>query len=300
MLSFGQLHERGWSRHRIESEILLDRWTQVAPRVVALQNGPLQSAQLRWLGVLHAGRSSRLSHATACQEAGLRFVLDDPLVHVLTAKSDEVSPLPGFRFHQTRRPFHAWTHLGGGVPRVRLEHAALLTAERDNHLRRAVGLLAACVQQGLSTAERLLDASVDIAKLRHGAVLRASLHDIAGGAHSFAEIDIGKLCRVAGLRQPDRQRIRPDRSGNRRYLDCEWILEDGTIVVLEIDGSFHMRTDHWWRDMKRERGVVLTGRVVLRCASAEIRLTPERIIEDLRAARVPAAASSRLVRRPSA
>jgi hypothetical protein len=300
VLSYEQLHSLGWSRHRIESEIALDRWTQVGPRVVVLQNGPLQPAQLRWLGVLHAGPSSRLTHATACQEAGLRFLLDDPMVHVLTAKSDEVSPLPGFRFHQTRRPFQRWTHPGGGLPRLRIEHAALLTAERDNHLRRAVGLLAACVQQRLSTAERLLDASVDIRKLRHGAVLRASLNDIAGGAHSFAEIDVGRLCREAGLRQPDRQRIRADRAGKRRYLDCEWILPDGSIVVLEIDGSFHMRTEHWWHDMKRERGVVLTGRRVLRCASAEIRIDPGAIVEDLVAIGVPPAAASRFVRVPSA
>jgi hypothetical protein len=289
VLSYVQLHALGWSRHRIESEIALDRWTQVAPRVVALQNSPLGRIQQLWLGVLHAGPSSRLSHASACQQAGLRFLLDDPMVHVLTAKSDEVSPLPGFWFHQSRRPFDRWIHPGGGVPRLRIEHAALLTAERDNRVRRAVGLLAACVQQRLTTAERLLVASAEIRKLRHGALFRASLGDIAGGAHSFAEIDIGRLCREAGLRSPDRQRVRLDKQGRRRYLDCEWVLEDGSIVVLEIDGSFHMRTDHWWRDMGRERAVVISGRRVLRCSSVELRTDPAAIIEDLRAIGVPPA-----------
>lgn len=296
VLAYDQLHELGWSRHRIESEVALDRWTHVAPRVVALQNAPLRRPQLLWLGVLHAGPSSRLSHGTACEEAGLSFLVDDPMVHVLTAKSADVSALPGFRFHQTRRPFQLWTHSGGGVPRLGIEHAALLTAERDNHLRRAIGLLAACVQQRLTTAERLLGASTDIRKLRHGAILRLALGDIAGGAHSFAEIDIGSLCKEAGLRPPDRQRIRPDRQGRRRYLDCEWVLPDGSIVVLEIDGSFHIRTSHWWKDMKRERGVVISGRRVLRCASVEIRLDPAGIIDDLVAIGVPSAAPTRFVR----
>ncbi|MGN6576485.1 MAG: hypothetical protein ACTHKG_12420 [Nocardioides sp.] len=300
MLAYGQLHELGWSRHRIESEVALDRWTQVAPRVVALQNGPLRRTQLLWLGALHAGPSSRLTHGTACEEAGLHFLVDDPTVHVLTAKSDDVSPLPGFWFHQTRRPFQRWSHSGTGIPRLRIEHAALLCAERDNHVRRAIGRLAACVQQRLTTAERLLDASSDIRKLRHGAVLRLALGDIAGGAHSFAEIDVGRLCTEAGLRPPDRQRIRPDRHGRRRYLDCEWILPDGSIVVLEIDGSFHIRTDHWWRDMRRERAVVISGRRVLRCASVEIRLDPAGIVDDLVAIGVPTALPTRFVRGQSA
>ena len=51
--------------------------------------------------------------------------------------------------------------------------------------------------------------------------------------------------------------------------------------MLEIDGSFHMRTEHWWRDMQRERSVVLSGRAVLRCSSVEIRLAPWAIVRDL-------------------
>lgn len=289
VLSFAQLRDLGWSRHRIGSEIALGRWTRVAPRVVALQNAPLTRDQALWVGVLHAGPRGLLSHGTACAEAGLRFLTDDARVHVLTAKSDDVAPLAGFCFHQTRRPFEGWRHTGGGPPRLRVEHAALLTAERDDHLRRAIGLLAACTQQRLTTAERLLEASREIHKLRHGALIRPALGDIAGGAESFAELDIGRLCRSAGLQQPQRQRVRRDQKGRRRYLDCEWELPDGRLLVLEVDGSFHMRTDHWWRDMARERSVVLTGRTVLRCASVELRLDPAGVLRDLRAAGVPAA-----------
>ena len=296
VLSFGQMRELGWSRHRIESEIRLDRWTQVAPRVVVLQNAPLTRWQALWVGVLHAAPHGVLTHATACTEAGLRFVTDDALVHVLTAKSDDVSPLPGFRFHETRRPFQEWRQPGIGPPRLRIEQAALLTAERDDHVRRGIGLLAASVQQGLTTADRLLEVSAGIRKLRHGAVLRAALGDIAGGAQSFAEIDVGRLGREAGLRAPDRQSVRLDKQGRRRYLDCEWFLPDGRVVVLEIDGSFHMRTEHWWRDMRRERGVVISGRAVLRCSSVEIRLEPQAIIADLVAIGVPQASAPRFVR----
>lgn len=276
----GQLRSLGWTPGRINHEIAVGRWSDVAPRVVAMQNGPLSEGQRLWLGPLHAGEGAALTHLTACVQGGLRWE-GDGVVHVLTAKGDLVSPLAGFRFHQTRRPFAAWLHPFATPARVDIEHAPLLTAERDRRLRRAIGLVAAVVQQRLSTADRLLSASVEMTKLRHGHDLRLALGDIAGGAHSFAEIDIGRLCADRGLRPPRRQVMRTDAGGRRRYLDCEWDLPDGRILVLEIDGSFHMRAENWWKDMQRERSVVLDGRVVLRCASIEIHLEPERIAADL-------------------
>lgn len=288
VLSRAQLKSRGWTPRRIEHELRVGRWTAVAPRVVALQNATLTRDQLGWLGVLHAGPTSALSHLSACEAAGLRWT-EEPLVHVVTARGDLVQPLPGLRFHQSRRPYPDWIQPASAPAALRVEHAALLAAERDKHRRRAVGLLAAHVQQRLTTATRLLGAACEISKLRNGALFRLALGDIAGGAHSFAEIDAGRLCTEAGLCPPDRQRIRLDRGGRRRYLDCEWVLADGRMLVLEIDGSFHMRTEHWWNDMRRERAVVLSGRTVLRCASVEIRLDPSSLVRDLVAAGVPAA-----------
>ena len=281
-----QLREAGLRHDQVEHEIAIGRWQSLAPTVVALHNGPLTRAQLEWLGVLHAGPGAVLSHLTACESAGLRWT-PEPLVHVLTPKGDLVAPLPGLRFHQTRRRYQGWVVAGSGPARLDVEHALLLTAERDHRLRRAVGLLAAAVQQGLTTAEKLQSAVVDIRKLRHGGIFSLMLGDIAGGAESFAEIDVVRLCREAGLAVPRRQRKRRDRSGRWRYLDLEWLLPDGRLLVLEVDGSFHLQTEHWWKDKKRERGVVISGRVVLRCATVELRLEPAGVIEDLIAAGVP-------------
>lgn len=286
VLHRAQLRDLGWNAHRVEREIRMDRWTAVAPNVVVMQNGPLQRAQQLWLGVLHAGSGSALTHLTACIEAGLRWEGDET-IHVVTTKGDLVTPLAGFVFHQTRRPFHQWPHPSASPLRVGIEAAALLTAERDSHFRRAMRLLASVVQQRLTTAERLMQTGLQITKLRHGAEFRLVLGDIAGGAQSFAEIDMGGLCAARGIVPPRRQAIRKDAGGRRRYLDCEWDLADGRVLVLEIDGSFHMRTENWWKDMQRERAVVTAGRVVLRCASVEIRLEPESIARDLLTMGVP-------------
>jgi hypothetical protein len=254
--------------------------------VVALQNAPLTHQQRLWLGVLHAGSGAVLSHLTACIEGGLRWTAP-PAIEVLTPKGDLVAPLPGFFFRQTRRRYDGWLAPTSGPPRLDIAHAAILTAERDRHVRRAIGLLAATVQQGLTVPDALLLAMDQVRKVRNGDRFRLALADIAGGAQSFAEIDVGRICREAGLAPPTRQRTRKDLQGRIRYLDCEWLLPDGRIIVLEVDGSFHMLTDHWWRDMKRERSIVVGGSSVLRCSSIEIRLEPEAIAQDLRAIGVP-------------
>lgn len=282
-----QLRALGWTAAQIRNEIRTRRWTPLTASVIGLQNAPLTYAQRLWLGVLHGGPGSVLSHATGCQRHGLRG-WDADRIEMLTPRRGALAPLPGFWFRQTRRPFDDWIHPSRTPPTLCIEVAALLAAERDPYLPRAIGRLAAIVQQRLSTAERLLSVSTEIPKLRHGRVLRRALGDIGGGAQSFAELKVGWLCRSAGLRPPDRQRVRPDATGRRRYLDCEWDLPDGRVLVLEVDGSFHFEAAHWSADMRRERDLIVAGCAILRCSSVELRLTPDDVIRDLRRMGVPA------------
>ena len=286
ILARRQLEALGWTDSHVDHELRFQRWQRPAPGVLALNTGELSDDQRLWVGVLHAGPGAVLSHLTAARRGGLRWVGRD-MIDVLTPKGDLVAPLDGYFFHQTRRPYFRWVHPTSGPPRLPLEHAALLAAERDRNVRRAIGLLAACVQQGLTTTDRLGSTIPMIRKLRHGKTFGLVLGDIAGGAQSFAEINVAKLCEDAGLAGPDRQVVRIDKEGRRRYLDCAWVLPDGRVVVLEIDGSFHSEVRAWWTDMRRERAVVIQGDTVLRCSSIELRLEPADVMADLRAIGVP-------------
>jgi hypothetical protein len=286
VLARRQLEAAGWTDSHIDHELRFLRWQTPAPGLVVLHTGPLDPEQRLWVGVLHAGQSAALSHLTAVRRAGLRWVGRDT-IEVLTPKGDLVPPLPGYFFHQTRRPYSRWVHPVTGPPRLPLEHAALLAAERDPNVRRAIGLLAACVQQGLTTSERLGFTIPAIRKLRHGKTFSLVLGDIAGGAHSFAELNVGRLCAGYGLTAPTRQVVRLDKEGRRRYLDCVWVMPDGRLVVLEIDGSFHAEVTAWWKDMKRERSVVIHGDTVLRCSTIELRLEAADVMDDLRRVGVP-------------
>ena len=282
----GQLAEAGWTRHHIAHEIGVGRWTQVASEVIAMQNAPLVRDQLLWLGVLHAGRGAVLSHGTTLEVNGLQH-WTSPVIDVLVPKSDTIERLDGFFFHETRRDYLPWIHPLRSPPQLRLEEASLLAAERKRSIKSGIGLLAASVQQGLTRAERLLTTSMTISKLRHGRHFRLALLDVMGGAHSFAEVDVGRRCRQFGLAPPLRQVFRYDRQGRRRYLDCVWELPDGTKLVLEVDGSFHLEAGSWWRDIARERGVVIDYGKVVRCSTYELRHEPAAVMHDLAALGVP-------------
>jgi hypothetical protein len=286
VISRRQLQMAGWSRHHVAHEVAFGRWSVVAPEVVALQNAPLTREQMMWLGVLHAGPGSAISHRTACELNNLTGWEGDQ-VEVLMAKSHTVDRLPGFVFHETRRDFRPWVHSAKSPPTLALDFAALLTAERQKRIPPGIGILAACVQQRLTTAPRLFTASKSMTKLRHGHHFRLALWDIEGGSQSFAELNVARNCLAFGLVPPTRQRVRRDATGRRRYLDLEWELSDGTVIILEVDGSFHLRIDNWWRDMKRERRVVIGGPKVLRCSTIEARLEFAEIARDLRQIGVP-------------
>ena len=286
VLSRKQLGDAGWPRFQIDHEVEIGRWQSPAPSVVVLHTGGLAGDQPLWVGVLHAGEGAVLTHLTAARRAGLRWTGGGP-IDVLTPRGDAVLPLPGYFFHQTRRSYDRWVKPAAGPPRLPIEHAALLAAERDRNIRGGIGLLAACVQQQLTTSERFGQAIPQIRKLRHGTTFRLVLQDIAGGAQSFAELDVGRLCDEHGFVRPTRQVVRLDKQGKRRYLDCVWVLSDGRVIVLEVDGSFHAEVIAWWTDMKRERAVVVQGDTVLRCSSIELRLEPVDIMSDLRQIGVP-------------
>jgi len=236
--------------------------------------------------VLHADQPAALAGLTALEDAGLENWHREQIA-VLVPKSDDPVVLDGYRFVETRRDIGSMTLIRSTPPRLRVEPAALLFAGYERSERTACGLLAAVVQQRLTTVPRIREELKEMRPLRRAPLFRLLLDDIEGGAHSLAEIDVAKACRRAGLRPPDRQAPRRDRRGRRRWLDAVWILPDGRKIVLEIDGAFHLEVSEWWHDMARERSVALGHTVVLRTSSFEIRRQAHVVMQDLAAAGVP-------------
>jgi hypothetical protein len=270
----------GLDANYVDAQLDAQRWQAISSVVLATVTGTLTREQLMWAGVLHAGARSAIGGLTALEVQGLRnWHRDD--VTVLVEKSHNLEPINGVRYVETRRPI-VMLRSGRELPTWRVEPAALVWAAYEPVTRSAYGLLSACVQQGLTSPERLETWIGRMRPLRRAKPFRRLIAELADGAQSMAEMDVVRMCDNFNLPRPDRQVKRCDSAGRVRYTDAEWHLPDGRIVVLEVDGGFHMEVAHWGADIERERQLVATGVIVLRCTAIQLREDPASIARDLR------------------
>lgn len=291
LVSRRQLNALGINRFRVRNQVTARRWVELGPCVVGTTTGPLSREQLMWLGVLHAGPSAVLGDLTAAEACGLRSWHRDEIRVLVPWNLDLDDPPPGIHIARTRRPIPLHLDPRPGLPRWRIEPAVLHFAAYQRSRRTAQAVVAAAVQQQLTDPSRLVVALEQMRPLRWAAMFRQVIGDIAGGSQSLAELDVLRLCRSQGLRAPDRQRRRRDSSGRLRFTDCEWRLVDGRVIVLEVDGSFHMEVEHWEDDIARQRGLTDPDRIVVRCTARELRDDPDSVGRDLRRLGVPGRAA---------
>ena len=241
-----------------------------------------------WWAVLDAGVTAAVCSHTSLELAGMKSFADEAkAVHLLIPRGAKVTPHSGVVVHESRRlGEERWTD-SRGLPRTETPRSVIDAAAWQRWPRFACLMIAAAVQQRLCTAVDLGEALRYVGRVRHKKYMRLALRDAAGGAESLGEIDVARLCARFGLVAPVRQTLRLDSAGRRRYLDCEWVMPDGTVVVLEIDGGHHMDVANWQDDMRRERSVVRTRALVLRATAFEVRVEPHLIAADLVAIGVP-------------
>lgn len=283
-----QLVAAGLTRKLIGAQVSAKRWQRYGDHCVITHNFMPTRRQLMWLAVLEPANPVCLAGWSALETAGFKFFgreLDD--IHVLVQRGNTSGHGKGIRVHESRRFAISDIDPQSRLPRTHLPRSSLDAAAWQPSIRYACALLAAVVQQRLCTASDLETELPRVGRVRHKAHMRLAIQDIAGGAEALSELDIAVMCRRFGLRPPERQRIRKEAQGRKRYLDCEWVLADGTIVVLEVDGGHHMRVEHWGKDMQRERGVVISGRRVLRATAFEARHQQPELAADLEAIGIP-------------
>lgn len=286
MVARRQLTRHGIEWEQVDHQVRTGRWTERTPRVISTVTGELTRSQREWLAVLHAGERSMLGGLTAAGRQGLTgWDRDAVTVYV----DDELSfePVNGVRFFRSRRPFDLLRHPRPGIPVCRLEPAVLLFAAYQTTPRPAHGAIAAVVQQRLTTPERMVEWVDLLRPLRWAKPFKRTLSDIAGGAHSGAELDVRRMCRRYGLPLPTGQRARFDRAGKRRWTDCEWDLPDDLTLVLEVEGGFHLDVRAAMADHRRARRIITRHRVVVRCSAYEVRHEAAELAADLVALGLP-------------
>lgn len=284
VLTRGQVSSCGLTADAISYQLTARRWREVVPGVLVVHCGPIIQPAREWLAVLAGGDVAAVCAWTALEGFGLQGWAR-AATHVVVPRGRHVPPIQGVVRHESRRHSAADIVRSNGLPSHSVERAAIDAGAWSNTKRSACGVLAAVVQQGLTTPARLLRELDRAGRVAHRQQMWLALGDIEGGARAMSEIDLVRLCRAAGLPEPRLQRVRRDVRGRRRYLDAEWDLGEGRTVQLEVDGVHHQEVGQWYDDLLRQSELVVPARHrVIRIPAMALRLERDRVIAILRRA----------------
>ena len=224
------------------------RWQRPWPGVLATHSGPLDDEQRMWVAILSAGRGAVLAGLTAAVLAGLRgFTCRS--VHILVPPGRQPKVGSGVVIRRSRFLGPEDVHPARLPPRTRLPRSLIDAAAWMPSGDQARAVLAAGVQQRLVRVQDLAAALERLTTVRRRRLMQQTLDDVAGGAHALSELNLTRLLRGYGLPAPDRQVVRYDERGRRRWVDAYF---DRWRVVVEIDGMWHMEASTWWSDMLRD------------------------------------------------
>lgn len=252
--------------------------------VIVMHNGPLTPRQREAVAVLAGGRLCALAARSAAEAGGLAG-WPAPCIEVVVTRGTSYPRIPGIhvKVHESRR-FRADDVVPVWPPRVSIERALVDGAAWSRRPRTACGLVAAGVQQRLTTADRIMAELAKAGQIRHRHVIAAALCDIGGGAQAVSEMDFLRFCARNGFPRPILQQVRRDSTGRRRYLDATFQRSDGRLVRVEIDGALHLLVRTYWDDMSRGNEMIIDGETVLRFPSYVIHADDPVAIEQLRRA----------------
>jgi very-short-patch-repair endonuclease len=265
------------------------RWRPLLRGVVVGHSGPPTDRQRAWAAVLSAGDGGRLTGDAALRQHGLALDVrhHDVLIPAhRRVRMKSFLPQDGAAGGLVRPRQHgsAVPVSGRGLPLVAAELAALHAAEWAPSARAGEWRVAAAVQTGTTTVERLRAALPRAGVLERRDLLSDVLDDVELGAHARSELDLLHLLRDHGLPLPDRLQ-RPVRANGKRYLDAWW---ERQRVAAEVDGAHHRAAATWDTDTLRQNEVVLAERhdrvLLLRLTTGNLRHDRSALVRQFRAA----------------
>jgi hypothetical protein len=266
----------------LAAQLAAGRWQAPTSTVYVLHNGPLTQVQRWWVATLAVGPLAGRTALTAWGVTG--WASNDVEVLVRRGATPELPHGLALKVHESRRFRPEDAHPVREPRRVPVERAAVDAAAWTKDPRQACGLLASVVQQRKSVAPRLLMELTRAGRVRHVRLMRTVLHDIGGGAQALTEVDLGRLCARFGLTLEERQVVRVDGTGKRRYVDARVSAPGGRSVLVEVDGALHLLASTYWDDMQRLNEIVISGERVLRFPSSALYLDELTVGNQLRRA----------------
>jgi hypothetical protein len=278
VVSRRQLYAAGLGRWDIRAELRSGRWSRRGPQTISNVTGELCQRGRWWIALIEVGSQAALDGVTALQAAGLTGFAE-PVIHISMPKSSRPRRWPGVAVHETRRRV-SMDLVAAGIPRVRPPVAAVRAALWAVSDRQAALILTMAVQQRLVTVAALAEAMATVRRHRRRKFLLRLLVDLQGGVQSMAELDFARMCRAAGLPEPDRQVIH-DLGDGWAVVDNEWT---GYDLVVEIEGVHHLHGPVTVADALRQNNLTTRRSAVLRIPVLGLRTEPARFLDQVRAA----------------
>lgn len=247
----------GLTHKEIACHLASGRWVRVHPGVYLTVPGRDGWDVRSMAAVLWAGRGGALFGRSAGYAWGL--VRSEPgVVEVVVPSTRVVGDRPGVRVTRSRRVTSrvdatAWPH------RISAAHTVLDLATGSG-ADTAVSLAARALSLRVATAEDIASALMTRPTQEGRGVLLEALSDVGNGSESAAEV---RYVRDVERRHalPAGRRQVPVGDGRRRDIEYD---EFG--LVVEIDGRLgHAGWAAQQRDGIRDRGVVVSGRLAIRC-----------------------------------
>ena len=268
IVSRRQLYALGVTRWEIRGQVRAHRWQLVGDQSVCLHNATVEPDGHLWAAVFQGGPRACLDGASALVASGLNRFTADP-VRVSIPRGARARRTAPYDIRQTRR-WAADDVVPTGIPRTRVEVAAVRAALWAATDRQATYLLTLVVQQGLASAEQLGHQLLRIRRDRRRTLLHVVVNDLLDGPRALGELDVVRELRRRGLPPPDSQVLRRD-ARRRYYLDLYW---PRWRLVVEIDGIHHAWAENVVGDALRQNTLALHGDTVLRLPLLGLRLCP--------------------------
>ena len=194
-------------------------------------------------------------------------------MHVAVAHGREVSdlvlPQVTVRVHQTRHPTAHVVPARRAFPRHSLARAAVEMASLAGSEPAHPGESSrrSCSNGCIRAADLSAYGPTSNPTLPKRRLIRETVADVLGGAHSLPELDYARALRRAGLPQPTRQRKVCRRNGVW-YLDNDF---DDWLVTVEVNGMQHHELLASEADDIRRAGLQIRGRLVVDISSYAVR-----------------------------
>ena len=166
------------------------------------------------------------------------------------------------------------------IPTCRLEPSAPdARAATGRGRRTAHGAIAASIAAGerLSTADATGMAAGHASPCEAAAATGRCSPTSTSGHQSHAELDVVRACREAGLPASPAAGVAPRiRRGGGATPTASGTCPTAACWCSEIDGGFHREASAYALDMRRQRKLATTERIVVRCAAEELRVRTRR------------------------